>query len=200
MGKQSGSKGGTPRIRFIMLDAELPEGDLSQITSAIQNALKPTTVIQHRQPAAPALMNDGAAREPVHEEHPEIGEAAAAAPEAPRAAREPRARKPAVLKVLHLDLTSGLSLESFASEHPPKTQPDRHLVVAAWFKEQRGEDAITVDHVCTCYRAMKWPSGIEDFSWPLRSLKHKQLMTSPSRGLYAINHLGIARVQKMGNE
>jgi hypothetical protein len=32
---------GSSRIRFIMLDAEIPEGNLSQITSAIQNALKP---------------------------------------------------------------------------------------------------------------------------------------------------------------
>ncbi|MES0100947.1 hypothetical protein [Mesorhizobium sp. M0019] len=40
MAKQSTSKNGTSRIRFIMLDAEIPEGDLNQITLAIQNALR----------------------------------------------------------------------------------------------------------------------------------------------------------------
>jgi hypothetical protein len=205
MAKQPVSKAGTSRIRFIMLDAEIPEGDLSQITSAIQNALKPTTIIQQRlphQPAAPApaLINDGAAGELVDEEPSELDEEAAAAPEAPRPAREPRVRKPTVPKVLDLDLRSGVSLESFANEHPPKSELDRNLVVAAWFKEHRSEDAITASHVYTCYRAMKWPSGIEDFSWPLRALKKEQLMTSPERGQYAINHLGIDRVQKMGSE
>jgi len=69
------SKGGTSRIRFIMLDAELPEGDLSQITSAIQNALQPTTIIQQRlpnQPVAPALMTNGAAGDPIDEEPSEL--------------------------------------------------------------------------------------------------------------------------------
>ena len=36
--------GGTSRIRFIMLDAELAEGDLTQIAQAIQNALRPNPV------------------------------------------------------------------------------------------------------------------------------------------------------------
>jgi hypothetical protein len=43
------------------------------------------------------------------------------------------------------------------------------------------------------------PSEIEDLSWPLRFLKKEQLMSSRARGLYAINHLGRARAQKMGS-
>lgn len=41
---------GTSRVRFIMLEAELPDGDLSQITSAIQNALKPPLATNPRTP------------------------------------------------------------------------------------------------------------------------------------------------------
>jgi hypothetical protein len=203
MAKQSVSKAGTSRIRFIMLDAEIPEGDLSQITTAIQNALKPMTITQQRlanQPAAPApaLIGNGAG-ELVDEGPSELDEEPAA-PEAPRPPREPRVRKPTVRKVLELDLKTGVSLESFANQHPPKSELERNLVVAAWFKEQRNEDAITADHVYTCYRTMKWPAGIEDFSWPLRALKKEKLMSSAGRGQYAINHLGIARVQEMGSE
>jgi hypothetical protein len=201
--KQSALKSRTSRIRFIMLDAELAEGDLSQITSAVQNALKPATVIQQRLAnhrlhlRSPAT---GAVSEVVTNDTSEEEKGVPEAPEAPRPSREPRVRKPTVPKVLELDLTSGVSLESFVSEHQPKSDPDRNLVVTAWFKEHRGVDSITVAHVYTCYRAMKWPAGIEDFSWPLRYLKKEQLTSSPSRGQYAINHLGLARVQAMGSE
>jgi hypothetical protein len=183
-----------------MLDAELPEGDLSQITSAIQNALKPTTIVHQRlpnQPVESALIGNGTAGEPIDEQPLQLDEEAAGTAETPRAAREPPARKPTVPKVLDLDLTAEVSFESYANEHPPKSEPERNLVVAAWFKEHRGVDAITVDHVYTCYRAIKWPSGRDDFSWPL---KREQLMSSPGRGQYDINRLGLTRVQKMGSD
>lgn len=42
MAKNSSSRGSTPsRIRFIMVEAELGDGDVGQITRAIQNALRP---------------------------------------------------------------------------------------------------------------------------------------------------------------
>jgi hypothetical protein len=34
----------TFRIRFIMFEAEMPEGELMQITNAFQNALRPASV------------------------------------------------------------------------------------------------------------------------------------------------------------
>lgn len=203
MAKQRTSKGGTSRIRFIMLDAELPEGDLSQITSAIQNALKPTTIAQPLSPPrseVPALSRNGAAADPADEEPLEAHEEAAAGSEPPRAPRETRTRKPTIPKVLDLDLSSDVSLENFVNDHPPKSEPEKHLVVAAWFKQHRDEDAVTVGHVYTCYRELKWPSNIGDFSWPLRHLKKEQLMTSTGRGRYAINNLGVGRVQKMQKE
>lgn len=204
MAKQPPSRGGTSRLRFIMLDAEIPEGDLSQITAAIQNALKPaTTVIQQRlpsphvQPKVIANGSDGGG-EIIDEQLIDAEDEEQAAAETLQA-REPRApRKPTVPKVLELDLTSGVPLESYTRDHPPKSEPDRALVVAAYFKEVRGEDAITVNHVYTCYRILKWPTTSDDFAWPLRYLKKQQLMTSPGRGQYAINGLGLSQVQKLG--
>src|SRR5690606_6083153 len=108
-------KGGTSRIRFIMLDAEIPEGDLSQLTSAIQNALKPTTIVQQRPPnqlAAPTLTADGVPSNRIDQEPSGLDDGASAAREVLREPRESRARKPSVPKVLDLDLTSGLSFES----------------------------------------------------------------------------------------
>lgn len=202
MAKQPTNKGGTSRIRFIMLDAEIPEGDLDQITSAIQNALKPTTtIIQQRLPAQPMPALPAGAAEPDADFDDGVIEAETGEPNAPapRQQREARARKPTVPKVLpDLDLKSGVAFEAFANEHAPKNDVERNLVVLAWFHEHRPDEVVTARHVYTCYRAVKWPSGIEDFSWPLRALKKEQLVTSPDRGQYEINHLGIDRVEKMG--
>lgn len=202
MAKQPTSKSGTSRIRFIMLDAEIPEGDLSQITAAIQNALKPTTtVIQQRLPAASnvQLSSQGGQDEDLDAEftEAELPEEAEAA--TPRSREPKQPRKPTVPKVLDLDLTTGVSFESFAGDHPPKNDTERNLVVLAWYKEHRPDEHVTSNHVYTCYRAMKWPSGIDDFSWPLRALKKEQLVKSTGRGQYEINHLGIARVESMGS-
>lgn len=185
-----------------MLDAEIPEGDLSQITSAIQNALKPTTtIIQQRLPShvAAALPNGVGEVEAdieniaIESEDEGLGEAPV-----PRQPRESRPRKPTSMKVLELDLTSAMSFELFATEHMPKNDTERNLVALAWFKEHRPGEIVTANHVYTCYRAMKWPSGIEDFPSILRSLKSQQLVKSVGRGQYEINHLGIARVEKLG--
>ena len=122
------------------------------------------------------------------------GEAAAEAP----APRQPRPRKPTSMKVLELDLTSAPSFESFATEHMSKNDTERNLVVLAWFKEHRPTEVVTANHVYTCFRKMKWPSGTDDFSSILRSLKSQQLVNSVGRGQYAINHLGIGRVEMLG--
>jgi len=196
--KQPTSKTGTSRIRFIMLDAEIPDGDLSQITAAIQNALKPATIVQQRvvSLAQPASLTDGTSAEDTLEDDVidlESSEIAANA----KPSRAPRNRKPTTPDVLDADLTSDVSLESFAGEHPPTSEPERCLVIAAWFKEHREVAAITTSHVYTAYRSLKW-SLIEDFGWPLRWLKKERYMSSPARGEYVINHLGIDRVNKLG--
>ena len=185
-----------------MLDAELPEGDLSQITAAIQNALKPTTtIIQQRLPSSatsavlPASTQD--AEVEFEGEAAELGDQTQPEVTVPRQSRAPRARKPISMKVLDLDLASGTSFESFASSHVPKNDTERNLVALTWFKEHRPSEAVTANHVYTCYRAMNWPTGIEDFASILRSLKSQQLVKSIERGQYEINHLGIARVEKM---
>ena len=198
MAKQT-TKSGPSRIRFIMLEAELPDGDLGQITAAIQNALKPTTtIIQQRLAAngsAAALLEDESNRESAeHEVLSADGEELVNTPSKPRAQR---VRKPTTPDVLDLDLTSERSLEDFANEHTPNSELEKNLVVAAWFKEHRDTSAITAAHVYTAYRALGWSVGFEDFSWPLRALKKDKLMSSPSRGEYSINHLGIAKVLKL---
>lgn len=200
MAKQPAPKAGKARVRFIMLEAEIPEGDLTQVTQAIQNALRPATVIQQRIAPASGLEFSPAVNGVTEVEGDDVLEDVIADVEQVSVAKgPPKPRSYPVPKVVEdVDLNSEPSLASFASSKQPKSDLDRHLLVAAWFKEARGVDAVSADHVYTGYRKLGWSTAIEDFGKPLRSLKQAQLMKSAGRGLYAINHLGLDKVNGMG--
>lgn len=192
----TGKTGGSSRIRFVMVEAELAHGDVGQITQAIQNALRgPSPTIQRI--ASPNGAKVIAQEVPEDEAEFEV-EDAVDAEVTPQPSKTKVPRKPAPTpQVLDIDLTSQMSLASFAQKANPNSDRKRYLVIAAWFKEHRGIGAITADHIYTCYRSLKWPTAINDFAQPLRKLKADQFFTLPERGHYAINHLGIAEVDKL---
>ncbi|NSZ63020.1 hypothetical protein G6L16_006670 [Agrobacterium tumefaciens] len=195
-----GKSTGTSKIRFIMVEAEIADGDIGQITQAIQNALRTSP-----QTAAPQRLgapgSKTATRESELDSEDDFEEAEIVEidviPKAPRQ-RVARAAKPAP-EVLELDMTSETSLASYVEGTTPKSHAKRFLIIAAWFKEHRNTPAVTAAHIYTGYRTLKWPVGIPDFSQPLRDLKSDQYMTTPEKGNYAINHLGIAEVDKLRN-
>lgn len=199
MAKTTVKTAGPSRVRFIMLDAELNDGDLSQITQAIQNALAPI-----KQSPARLVTGNISLKKVVQETDAEEVEADEITDEEDQSevvqpvarARGPRKYKSP--KVLDLDLTSAVSLEEYARSKKTDTDVARNLVIAAWFKQFRSMDTITADHVYTCYRAMSWPTAISDFAKPLKNLKQRQLFDGKD-GSYSINHLGIARVEKNEN-
>lgn len=192
---------GSSRVRFIMLDADLANGDLTQITQAIQNALRPPLASHQRfvtsvPPAAPASAAANGGSEHVEAIEPDTtiddGSMNEEATEASAQVTKPRKfRTP---KVLEIDLETEPSFKSFADEKNPSSDLKRFLVVAAWFKVHRKIDAITADHAYTCFRAIKWPTAIPDFAQPLRELKRQQLLNAAGKGQFAINHLGLAKV------
>jgi hypothetical protein len=186
----AGKVGGTSRVRFVMMEAEIADGgDLSQFTQAMQNALRGPAIntVAKRIAAPPAQVNGDEVAEPdvVDEQVVETEETAEAAPR-PRASRKP-APKPSVINI---DTTSEPALSTLAD---PGSNHGRYLILARWFHDHRGVEAITADHVWTCYRHLGWPTDIPDFAQPLRELKHKQYFTTPERGKYAINQLGLAK-------
>jgi hypothetical protein len=204
MAKPPNGKGGTARFRFVLLEGEFPEGDLSEVTQAIQNALKPQTqIIQQRVVSTPVQnpsISDGRGEIIDAEEAlPADAEIESSKP----ASRSTRTTKPRTFRspeVLDLDLTSEPSWRDYATEKSPKAEVEKNLVVAAWFKEHRGVDAITADHVYTCYRYMNWSTSAEDFGATLRACKGRKFMNSAGTGEYAINHLGIDRVNNLGRD
>jgi hypothetical protein len=190
--------GGTSRIRFVMVDAEIAEGDVGSITQAIQNALRgpaPAAIQRIPGPAKPVETNGASAseQEPEFEHETEVVEPVAEA----RRARGPR--KPAKApKVIDIDMKSDVSLATFAQGKDAGSHHKRYMIAAAWLKEHRGIDAVNADHIYTCYKSMKWSANVPDFAQPLRELKFKNYFDQPARGMYAINHIGLDRVKNLG--
>lgn len=209
MARGSNSRGGggntgPSRVRFVVVEAEInSDHDLTNITQAIQNALRPApsaalprTAQQVRLSAPPSL--DEEILPPERDDEDQGGGTLEEQPLNNAASREPRAprkfRTPQVLT--DVDLISPVSFADYAKERNPASDRKKYLTVAAWFKEHRGVDAINADHAYTCFRAIKWNTQIEDFQAPLRALKRDQFVNGAGRGLFAINHLGLAEVEK----
>ncbi len=192
---------GTSRIRFIMLEAEMPEGDLTQITNAIQNALRPASVSGPRVPKASVQMIGSAEQD---EDDDEVIDSSVdeddEAPKAATAKSEPaKPRRPAKRKVVEIQLDAEVSLASYVDQYPPKSDQDKYLVSVAFLCEHRKElEGVTADHVYTCLRKMSWSTGTKDFAQPLRNLKLNQFLDQgPSKGTYVPNHIGYDKVHKL---
>ena len=199
MAKAAAKAGGISRIRFVMFDAEVAEGEIGQITQAIQNALRgPVQVTARRMSPSAALKAPEAnghaeEAEPEFEQEDDFVDVTPVTPARPRAPRKP-APKPSVIQ---FDITSDPPLSSLAD---PKSNHKRYLKLAAWLHDHRGIEAVTADHIYTCYRHLGWPTDILDFAQPFRELKHKQYFTTPERGKYAINQLGLAKAAEAASD
>ena len=201
MAKAAAKAGGTSRIRFVMFDAEVADGAIGQITQAIQNALGgPVQVTTRRLPPpvalkAPEANGHAEEAEAEFEQEGDVvdGEITPATPARPRIPRK-AAPKPSVIGI---DIKSGPPLTSLAD---PKSNHKRYLKIAAWLHDHRSIEAVSADHIYTCYRHLGWPTDILDFAQPLRELKHKQYFTSPERGKYAINQLGLQKAAEAASD
>jgi hypothetical protein len=203
MAKASTVKSSGPaRVRLIVFDAEVPDGDFNSLAQVLQNALKAPNVIQRptivtgktktitHQPTADASQEDEAAEELDTQEVDDVTPTTSKTPRAKRTLRTP--------KVVALDMNSPVSLESFVQGKDVSSQAKKYMVSAAWLKECRQIDAVTEDHIFTCFRFLGWSTGIPDFGQPLRDLKSKQQFFDKSDKGYEINHLGLDFVRKLG--
>lgn len=201
MAKSSHAKSGSSRIRFIMLEADLSEGDLSQVTTAIQNALRPTQaparIVQIPMGKTVDDEVDTAAEELLDGEV-ELDPSISTEARRPRSGSS-RKRTFPTPKVVPVDWSPKPSVEDFMKQHPSKTSNDKFLAVLAWFKEAADKDAITVDEVYTVFRKLGWPTNIKDFSQPLRDLKGQQVIDGGAKAGFTINHIGLDRVRKFAD-
>jgi hypothetical protein len=200
MAKSAGKgSGGPSRIRLVVLEAELSDGDVNQITQAVTAALRgpaPMTVVK-RIAASPSI--NGGVDQPesdvIDEEADKVteDEAASQAPR-PRVERKPVATpEPLSIDFNKFDPT----LTAFAAEYRTEKHQQRYLVAAAWFQEHGGVTKVTPAHIYTAYRWLKWPLTVKDFGQPLRDMKSQGLFTSSEKGTYTLHHLGLQRVAEL---
>lgn len=192
----SANGSGPSRVRLIMFDAEIADGDVGPITQAIQNAMRGAVSMNIQKLPSPSKRQDtNDLPEPDSEfeqDEPVVDETSE--PRQPRV-RRAVSRAP---KVVPIEMNEGVSLASFAQGKDSKSQHKKFLIAATWLKEHRGIDAVTDGHIYTCFKSMGWSTNIPDFSQPLRDLKAKQQYFEKSDRGYEINHLGLDYVKKLG--
>lgn len=203
--KPSESAPRSNKIRFVLVEADISDGNLSELTHAISTALKPTLTPVYRQlPARQATQalppsNNGATPEEEETELQAEPEAAEAQGDeetpAPRPAK-PKAKLPLPNYLPDFDLVgSGTPFKQFAEEKAPKSHVKRYLGAAAWVQEHGGGGTINTDKVYTMYKTAGWPLGITDWDANFRSLVNRNLMQRKSPGEYALTPLGEAELQ-----
>lgn len=192
--------GGPARVRLVVIDAEIPDGDINGFSQVLQNALRTqtTTVVQrvNGNGAAKTLAHQPTADfEDVEDVEDVVNDAQVdVTPARPRAPRKP----PKAPDIVDIDMESDVSLKTFAGGKDSGSQHKKFMIAAAWLKEHRQTNAVGAGHIYTCFRSMEWAANIPDFWQPLRDLKAKKYFVKNDSGEYEINHIGLGFVKKLG--
>jgi len=89
-----------------------------------------------------------------------------------------------------LELTAGQELfKDYATKKDPKSDNQKYLVIARWLQLHKDIDTVTIDHIFTCFQAMKWPSQ-KEISQPLRFMtKNNSYFQKNGKG-WKLTHVG----------
>jgi hypothetical protein len=198
--------GDTPKssnkIRFVMLEADLSDGNLSELTAAITQALKPAApTVRFLNGKIPAQLNGGAPAAPDEEdliegEIDDASETDAAGVTSEKAARTPRGpKKPPKAPEYLPDLITDLpGFKEFAKQKNPTSKNQQYLVAAYWLKKFGGTATVTADMIYTCYKTAPWPAGFNDWNQTFHNLVNVELMRRVGKGEFAINPTGEHQV------
>lgn len=197
------------RVRFVLLEADLSDNNLSELTQAITQALKPAPAPASRYlppvtRTPPTLNGNGADAEEMEEavegEEMQVEDQSAEAPP-PKTVRQPRKQKYAVPEFKpDVDITgTSTSFKDFAAQQAPKSNSRRYLVAAIWMRDHGKKPSVNADVMYTCYRTASWPLVESDWDQAFRSLVQNDWMRRVSPGEYAITHVGEAALQKTGS-
>ena len=199
--KPSESASRSNKIRFVLVEADISDGNLSELTHAITSALKPTMTPVHRQlPARQTVQALPEVQEPTSEEEVETapdGELEEETGEDTPRTPKPRPKLPLPKYLSDFNLTgNGTSFKDYIQANPLRSHVKRYLSAAMWLKEHGNSPTINADKVYTCYKTASWPLGINDWDANFRGAVKRDLMRRVSPGEYAITPLGEAALQK----
>lgn len=195
MAKHSTPKSGPSKVRLIVFEAEVADGDLSQIANVLQNAFKsgsPTPKIIYANPNNPAIASE--LIEEAADSDDDLVQDEPTSPSKPRGPRKPRVGKtPSVLD--GIDFSTDPSLKDFVANYEVKTTFDKYLVIALWYRDARQLNTISVDHVYTAFKMLGWSTAANDFSKPLRNLRDEQSFKGGSREGWSLTLPGAGKIE-----
>jgi hypothetical protein len=183
------------RIRFIMLDADISDSNLADLTQAITAALKPSTTPIRQIPRAAAqvlapaseVTEDAEAEE--LQEDVEGTEAIGSNGSSQKPARAKKFKAPEYLPDL-LAGQKGAAFKEFAKEKAPGTKAKKYLVATFWLKEQGGSPTVNADKIYTCFKTAAWSTGFNDWNQTFHNLVHSEHLRKEGTAEFAINPLG----------
>jgi hypothetical protein len=201
------------RIRFIMFDADLSDGNVSELSRAISQALQPSvTPSSMRRIAPPATIPPAANGNGSDDTHVasfssdvEVDDAADG--ESEHVSEQPatatttkgqprRLPLPEYLHDLDTKGSGSVSLKDFAAQHPTKKHAKRFLISAMWLKEHGKQESVNANKIYTCYKTLNWPTAINDWDVNLRNHVRANRMRRISPGEYTITPLGEAELSQ----
>jgi hypothetical protein len=190
--------GRSNKIRFVLVEADISDGNLSELTQAISSALKPTTTVPRiSRPATPSLpstpervidMPDGVEEEVSTEQVAVDGNG-----DAPSEKRMKKFKPPNYLPNL-LAGEKGKAFKAFADEKAPENKNRKFLVATYWLKERGDSPTANADKVYTCFKTAGWSTGFNDWNQPFHNLVHSEHLRKVGTGEFAINPLGEGAV------
>lgn len=190
------------KIRFVLVEADISDGNLSELTHAITSALKPSYGPARPlppRPVAPTLppgADNGDEPEVLEADELETAETEAAledTPATPKPARPKKFKAPEYLPDLFAD--KGAAFKEFAKEKAPDNKTQKHLVAAYWLKEFGNNPTVNADKIFTCYKTAGWSIGFNDWGQTFHNLVYSKHMRKEGKE-YALNPLGEDAVTK----
>jgi hypothetical protein len=89
-----------------------------------------------------------------------------------------------------LELTAGQeSFKDYAAKKDPKSDNQKYLIIARWLQLHKNIDAVTIDHIFTCFQAMKWPSQ-KEIGQPLRFMTKSNSYFQKNGKGWKLTHVG----------
>ena len=201
--KPSESAPRSNKIRFVLVEADISDGNLSELTHAITSALKPTLTPVHRQfptrQVAPALQESEESPAPEvddEESQPaETQEAISGNGAEPKPARARKFKAPEYLPDLFAG-EKGAAFKEFAKEKAPSTKNKKYLVATYWLKEKGDSPTVNANKIYTAFKTAGWSTGFNDWSQPFHNLVYSEHLRKVGEGEFAINPLGEDAVTK----
>lgn len=207
--REMGSKDTKGRVSFVMFQVEGDDATLQQGFKAMEQAFQ--QLGSSSRTYSPPLKTTRVLVRPeanaaVQLELPETEEELLEVPEeessngAGESSKPPRVRtytQPTFLS--DLDLGSGPdSFKEYATRKDPKTDNEKYLVASRWLQQFGSVDSATINHIYTCFQAMKWTSQ-RDVAQPFRNMTKKDSYFLKNGKGWKLTHVGNDSADAIGS-